>query len=203
MMTSSTPMTIFLAFTLCEASGPGHQLLEELCGSRRTGDLEGNRPAVALGRHGEPKKPTALPLGIDYPRELGQESLGRREGPAEAIGHWNASDGPGHESGQELRAARLKLRGREGTGDRKVGHTRFRRKTWVARTLIKLRRYGPRSQRHTGPSSGSATVPRWWKPHFRSTRVDAFASGKVCARTSRTPAEANAKATSAAAASVA
>ena len=114
----------------CVASGPGHQLLEELRGSRRTGDLEGNRTIVGLGRHGEPKKPTTLSLGINYPHELGEESLGRREGPAEAIGHGHASDRPGHQSGQELRAAGLKLSGREGTGDRKVGHIRLRRKTW-------------------------------------------------------------------------
>ena len=86
------------------ASGSGHQLLEELCGSWRTGDLEGNRPTVGLGRHGEPKKPTALPLRVNNPRELGEESLGRREGPAEAIGHGHASDRPGHQSGQELGA---------------------------------------------------------------------------------------------------
>src|SRR5438128_10692290 len=66
----------------CEASGSGHQLLEELRGSRRTGDLEGNRTTVGLG------------------------------------GHWNAPDRPGHQSGQELRAAGLKLRGRQGAGDR-------------------------------------------------------------------------------------
>src|SRR2546428_7363693 len=81
----------------CEASGSGHQLLEELRGSRRTGDLEGNRTTVGLGGHG------------------------------------NASDRPGHQSGQELRAAGLKLRGREGAGDRKVGHIRLRRKTWRCR----------------------------------------------------------------------
>src|SRR6266571_6740096 len=102
----------------CVASGSGHQLLEELRGSWRTGDLEGNRPTVGLGRHGEPKKPTALPLRVNYPRKLGQESLHRREGPPNAVGHWNAPDRPGHQSGQELRAAGLKLRGREGAGDR-------------------------------------------------------------------------------------
>src|SRR3989442_1933200 len=116
----------------CLALGSGHQLLEELWSSRRTGEFEGKRLTVGLGRHGEPKKPTALSLRVNYSRELGEESLRRREGPAEAIGHWNASDRPGHQSGQELRAAELKLGGREGTGDRKVGHTRLRRKTWVA-----------------------------------------------------------------------
>src|SRR5438034_8997860 len=82
-------------------------LLDELRGSRRTGDLEGNRPTVGLGRHGEPKKPTALSLGINYPRELGEESLGRREGTAETNGHGHASDRPGHQSGQELRSVGL------------------------------------------------------------------------------------------------
>src|SRR5436309_15880856 len=94
------------------ASGSAHQLLEELCSSRRTGDLEGNRPTVGLGRPGEPKKPTALSLGITYPRELGEESLGRREGPAETIGHGRASARPRHQSGQEPRAARLYPGGR-------------------------------------------------------------------------------------------
>src|SRR5881409_2863831 len=113
-----TSASLATGITSVVALGPGHQLLEELRGSRRTGDLEGNRTTVALGRHGEPKKPTALPLRVNYPRELGEESLGRRERPAEAMGHGNASDRPGHQSGQELRAAGLKLGGREGTGDR-------------------------------------------------------------------------------------
>src|SRR2546427_2181970 len=39
-----------------------------------------------------------------------------------------------------------------------------------------------RSHRQTGPSSGSTTGPTCAKPHFASTRVEAFASGRVCAR---------------------
>src|SRR4029077_18312688 len=75
MMVSRTPMRIFLTFIAPSAPqatatsiiariharpdtskglalGSGHQLVEELSGPRRPGDLEGNRPAVGLGRHG-------------------------------------------------------------------------------------------------------------------------------------------------------
>src|SRR5437762_4782619 len=43
-----------------------------------------------------------------------------------------------------------------------------------------------RSHRQTGPSSGSTTEPMCTKPHFARTRVDALASGRVCARIVRT-----------------
>src|SRR3989454_4956726 len=43
-----------------------------------------------------------------------------------------------------------------------------------------------RSHRQTGPSSGSTTEPMCTKPHFARTRVEAFASGFVCARMVRT-----------------
>src|SRR3989454_12820846 len=43
-----------------------------------------------------------------------------------------------------------------------------------------------RSHRQTGPSSGSTTGPTCTKPHFSRTRVEAFASGRVCARMVRT-----------------
>src|SRR6266511_475362 len=60
-----------------------------------------------------------------------------------------------------------------------------------------------RSHRQTGPSSGSTTGPMCTKPHFASTRVDALASGRVCARMVRTRASPAAKWISARAASVA
>src|SRR5574341_448211 len=60
-----------------------------------------------------------------------------------------------------------------------------------------------RSHRQTSPSSGSMTSPMCRKPHFVSTRVDAFASGSVCARTTRTRSSAAANRSSAPAASVA
>src|ERR1051326_9363437 len=59
------------------------------------------------------------------------------------------------------------------------------------------------SHRHTGPSSDSTTSPTRSNPHFAKTRVEALASGSVCARTSRTRSLPNAKTTSAVAASVA
>src|SRR5437588_2933377 len=43
-----------------------------------------------------------------------------------------------------------------------------------------------RSHRQTGPSSGSTTEPMCTKPHSARTRVDAFVSGRVCARIVRT-----------------
>src|SRR5258705_5129158 len=60
-----------------------------------------------------------------------------------------------------------------------------------------------RSHRQTGPSSGSTTVPMCTKPHFVRTRVDAFASGRVCARMRFTRGSPVAKWISARAASVA
>jgi hypothetical protein len=51
---------------------PSHELVKELNGSRRTGDLKGNRPAIRLGGHCEPKKATATPLGVNHLRKLGQ-----------------------------------------------------------------------------------------------------------------------------------
>src|SRR2546425_9860355 len=52
---------------------------------------------------------------------------------------------------------------------------------------------GLRSHRQTGPSSGSMTSPMRTKPHFASTRVDALASGRVCALMVRTRASLAAK----------
>src|SRR6266566_7063440 len=60
-----------------------------------------------------------------------------------------------------------------------------------------------RSHRQTGPSSGSTTSPICTNPHFVSTRVEAFGSGSVWARITRTRSSALAKRTSAPAASVA
>src|SRR5262245_15027433 len=39
------------------------------------------------------------------------------------------------------------------------------------------------SHLHTNPSSGSMTSLMCWKPHLTKTRVEAFGSGSVCART--------------------
>jgi len=46
-------------------------VVKELYSSRRTGDLKRNRSAVRLGRHREPKKPTATPFGVNDLRDLG------------------------------------------------------------------------------------------------------------------------------------
>ena len=51
---------------------PSHELVKELDGPWRTGDLKRNRAAVGLGRHGEPKKATATPLGVNHLPNLGK-----------------------------------------------------------------------------------------------------------------------------------
>jgi hypothetical protein len=59
------------------------------------------------------------------------------------------------------------------------------------------------SHLQTNPSSGSITSPIRLKPHLVRTRVEALASGRVWARTTRTSPLSNANLTKAAAASVA
>jgi hypothetical protein len=66
-------MTLFVArFKRLLGRSPSHELVKELDGPRRTGNLEGNRAAIGLGPHDEPKKGTTTPLGVNHLHNLGQ-----------------------------------------------------------------------------------------------------------------------------------